>query len=106
MDGSDRLPSIPGHEVSGVVQTLSTGVTDLREGDEVYIPGPTSTPECRSFFMARGIPAAKSSTRLLSVFNPPRTTGRGVLGAMCFGVSEPCKRMFGCVPNLPSPQRA
>ncbi len=36
MDGSHRLPSIPGHEVSGEVEALSTGVTDLREGDEVY----------------------------------------------------------------------
>jgi NADPH:quinone reductase-like Zn-dependent oxidoreductase len=35
-DGSDRLPSIPGHEVSGVVQSLSPGVTDFREGQEVY----------------------------------------------------------------------
>ena len=36
IDGSGRLLSIPGHEVSGAVETLSTGVTDLREGDEVY----------------------------------------------------------------------
>jgi NADPH:quinone reductase-like Zn-dependent oxidoreductase len=35
-DGSERLPSIPGHEVSGVVQLLSPGVTDFREGQEVY----------------------------------------------------------------------
>jgi len=35
-DGSERLPSIPGHEVSGVIERLSPGVTDLREGDEVY----------------------------------------------------------------------
>lgn len=36
MDGSDRLLSIPGQRVSGAVQTLSTGVTDLRDGDEDY----------------------------------------------------------------------
>jgi NADPH:quinone reductase-like Zn-dependent oxidoreductase len=35
-DGSDRLPSILGHEVSGEVEALSTGVTDLRQGDEFY----------------------------------------------------------------------
>jgi len=45
MDGSDRLLSIPGHEVSGAVQTLSTGVTDLREGfssqqESVWRSGP------------------------------------------------------------------
>jgi len=36
MDGSDRLPSIPGHEVSGVVEALSTGAIGLHEGDDVY----------------------------------------------------------------------
>lgn len=35
-DGSDRLPSIPGHEASGVVEDLADGVTDLKVGDEVY----------------------------------------------------------------------
>src|SRR5262250_3700663 len=28
-DGSDRLPAIPGHEVSGVVETVAHGVTDV-----------------------------------------------------------------------------
>ena len=35
-DGSGRIPSIPGHEVSGVVEALAPGVSDLRVGDEVY----------------------------------------------------------------------
>ena len=35
-DGSDRLPAIPGHEVSGVVQSVAHGVTDVSIGDEVY----------------------------------------------------------------------
>jgi NADPH:quinone reductase-like Zn-dependent oxidoreductase len=35
-DGSDRLPAIPGHEVSGVVESVALGVTDVSIGDEVY----------------------------------------------------------------------
>jgi len=35
-DGSDRLPAIPGHEVSGVVDSVAHGVTDVSIGDEVY----------------------------------------------------------------------
>ena len=35
-DGRERLPTIPGHDVSGVVEALGTGVTDLSPGDAVY----------------------------------------------------------------------
>src|SRR5215831_18085649 len=35
-DGSDRLPAIPGHEVSGVVESVAHGVTDVSIGDEVF----------------------------------------------------------------------
>lgn len=35
-DGSERLPAIPGHEVSGVVERVSDGVRDVSIGDEVY----------------------------------------------------------------------
>lgn len=35
-DGSERLPTIPGHEVSGVVESLAEGVGDVSIGDEVY----------------------------------------------------------------------
>jgi NADPH:quinone reductase-like Zn-dependent oxidoreductase len=35
-DGSDRIPSVPGHEVSGRVEALGPGVADLRIGEEVY----------------------------------------------------------------------
>jgi NADPH:quinone reductase-like Zn-dependent oxidoreductase len=35
-DGSERLPAIPGHEVSGVVEGVAHGVTDVSVGDEVY----------------------------------------------------------------------
>lgn len=35
-DGSDRLPAIPGHEVSGVVESVPEGGADVRVGDEVY----------------------------------------------------------------------
>jgi NADPH:quinone reductase-like Zn-dependent oxidoreductase len=35
-DGSERLPSIPGHEVSGVVESVADGVGGVTIGDEVY----------------------------------------------------------------------
>src|SRR3984893_2926985 len=35
-DGSDRLPAIPGHEVSGIVESVANGVSDVSIGDEVY----------------------------------------------------------------------
>lgn len=35
-DGSERLPAIPGHEVSGVVESVADGVSDMSTGDEVY----------------------------------------------------------------------
>ena len=35
-DGSERLPAIPGHEVSGVVESVAHGVSDVSIGDEVY----------------------------------------------------------------------
>ena len=35
-DGVPRIPSIPGHEVSGVVERMAPDVTDFRPGDEVY----------------------------------------------------------------------
>src|SRR6266550_392074 len=35
-DGAPRIPSIPGHEVSGMVERMAADVTDFRIGDEVY----------------------------------------------------------------------
>jgi NADPH:quinone reductase-like Zn-dependent oxidoreductase len=35
-DGSPRLPTIPGHEMSGVIQSVSQGIKDLGPGDAVY----------------------------------------------------------------------
>lgn len=35
-DGSERLPAIPGHEVSGVVESVADGVDDVMIGEEVY----------------------------------------------------------------------
>jgi NADPH:quinone reductase-like Zn-dependent oxidoreductase len=35
-DGTPRIPTIPGHEVSGVVERVAPGVADLRPGDAVY----------------------------------------------------------------------
>lgn len=35
-DGLDRLPTIPGHELSGVVEKVADGPGDVSIGDEVY----------------------------------------------------------------------
>ena len=35
-DGSERLPAIPGHEVSGIVARIAADVSDVQIGDEVY----------------------------------------------------------------------
>jgi len=35
-DGTARIPSIPGHEVSGIVERMAGDVADFRIGDEVY----------------------------------------------------------------------
>lgn len=35
-DGTPRIPTIPGHEVSGVVESVAPDVDELRPGDEVY----------------------------------------------------------------------
>src|SRR4051794_22049258 len=35
-DQSPRLPTIPGHDVSGVIDTVGAGVTDVAVGDAVY----------------------------------------------------------------------
>ena len=35
-DGSDRLPAIPGHEVSGIVESVANGVSDVSIGDEIW----------------------------------------------------------------------
>ena len=35
-DGEERLPSIPGHEFSGVVEALGPGVSEVKVGDAVY----------------------------------------------------------------------
>src|SRR5262252_3471871 len=35
-DGADRLPSIPGHELSGVVETVTPDVAAIRSGEAVY----------------------------------------------------------------------
>jgi NADPH:quinone reductase-like Zn-dependent oxidoreductase len=35
-DGAERIPSIPGHELCGVVEQLGSGVSGIQVGDEVY----------------------------------------------------------------------
>ena len=35
-DGTPRIPGIPGHEPSGVVEETAADITDFRAGDEIY----------------------------------------------------------------------
>jgi len=36
-DGTPRIPGIPGHEFSGLVERMAADVTDFRIGDEVFV---------------------------------------------------------------------
>jgi NADPH:quinone reductase-like Zn-dependent oxidoreductase len=35
-DGQPRLPTIPGHEFAGIVDSVAAGVSDVKAGDEVF----------------------------------------------------------------------
>ena len=35
-DGHDRTPTIPGHELAGIVETVAADVTDVKPGDAIY----------------------------------------------------------------------
>jgi NADPH:quinone reductase-like Zn-dependent oxidoreductase len=35
-DGTSRVPSVPGHEVAGVIEAIAPNVTDLQPGEEVW----------------------------------------------------------------------
>lgn len=47
------LPTIPGHEGSGVVEEIGTGVTDLRPGDHVVFVFSSSCGKCRNCVRGR-----------------------------------------------------
>jgi D-arabinose 1-dehydrogenase-like Zn-dependent alcohol dehydrogenase len=63
--GRDRTPSVPGHELSGVVAELGYGTTGLTIGQRVFVPTallPTS-------------PKSGSSAGLSSAASPTNTSG-------------------------------
>jgi NADPH:quinone reductase-like Zn-dependent oxidoreductase len=72
-DGSERLPSIPGHEVSGVVEELAEGVRKLMIGDEVY--GLTS-------FCRDGSAAEYVAVRGADLAPKPKTLGHAQAAAV------------------------
>ncbi len=63
-DGSERLPTIPGHEVSGVVEGVADGVSDVSIGDEVY----ALTSFCRN-----GSAAEYVTVRAADLAHKPKT---------------------------------
>jgi NADPH:quinone reductase-like Zn-dependent oxidoreductase len=75
-DGTPRIPSILGHEVSGIVERMAADVTDFRIGDEVYgladFPRDGAAAEfaaVRALNLAlkpRGIPHAQAAALSLS----------------------------------------
>src|ERR1700743_2360689 len=62
--GNSRIPSIPGHELCGIVRALAPGATDLAIGDTVY--GLTS-------FFRDGTAAAYIATRAADLALKPLT---------------------------------
>jgi NADPH:quinone reductase-like Zn-dependent oxidoreductase len=77
-DGTPRVPSIPGHEPSGVVEETAPDVADFRAGDEIYcmadFPRDGAAPEfaaVRPFF-------AELESKLTSLTQPgtPRADQR------------------------------
>ncbi len=65
-DGTPRIPSIPGHEVCGVVEGLAPGASGVAIGDEVY--GLTS-------FVRDGSAAEFVATAAATLAPKPRTLG-------------------------------
>jgi NADPH:quinone reductase-like Zn-dependent oxidoreductase len=63
-DGSERLPAIPGHEASGVVERVADGVSEVSIGDEVY----ALTAFCRD-----GAAAEYVAVRAADVAPKPKT---------------------------------
>jgi len=65
-DGSDRLPAIPGHEVSGVVESVADGVSDELIGAQIY----ALTSFCRD-----GAAAEYVAVRAADLAPKPNTLG-------------------------------
>ncbi len=65
-DGTPRIPTIPGHEVSGVVERVALDADDLRSGDEVY--GLADFPR-------DGAAAEFVAVRAINVARRPRSIG-------------------------------
>jgi NADPH:quinone reductase-like Zn-dependent oxidoreductase len=72
-DGSDRLPAIPGHEVSGVVESVAEGVSDELLGAEVY----ALTSFCRD-----GAAAEYVAVRAADLAPKPKTLGHAQAAAV------------------------
>jgi len=83
-DGRERLPAIPGHELSGVVEAVATGVTTVKPGDGVFGLTDFSRESTRSAgrslsvvrtpVMCGGLPERVSSTVIPT---PHRSVTRG-----------------------------
>ncbi len=65
-DGSPRIPTIPGHEMSGVIESVPLGVKDLGPGDAVY--GLTDFPR-------DGAAAEYVAVRVANLALKPRSIG-------------------------------
>lgn len=72
-DGSPRLPSIPGHEVSGVVERVAPDVGEFRAGDEVY--GLADFPR-------DGAAAELVAVRAINLAAKPRSIGHVVAASL------------------------
>ena len=72
-DGTDRLPAIPGHEVSGVVESVADGVSDELIGAAIY----ALTSFCRD-----GAAAEYVAVRAADLAPKPKTLGHAQAAAV------------------------
>src|SRR5262252_3697895 len=72
-DGSERLPAIPGHEVSGVVESVADDVSDELIGAEIY----ALTSFCRD-----GAAAEYVAVRAADLAPKPKTLGHALAAAV------------------------
>jgi hypothetical protein len=88
-DGSERLPAIPGHEVSGVVESVAPEVTGISIGDEVY----ALTSFCRPV-IAQTVPLAEARTAFERGVAEPYPREVGVGGQEAVSASRTRTRRF------------
>jgi Alcohol dehydrogenase GroES-like domain len=94
-DGTPRIPSIPGHEVSGVVERVAPDNDDFRPGDEVY--GLADFPR-------NGAAAEFVAVRAINLARKPQSIAHTQAASLRFRPSPPGRHFSSMA--ISSPARA